>query len=78
MPKPRTKKTRIPRERMTKEKINFVISYKNYENLARFMNDRAKVLGRKRTGIPAKQQRRISREIKRARILGLLPFSSRV
>ena len=78
MPKPRTKKTRIPRERMTKEKINFVISYKNYESLARFMNDRAKVLGRKRTGIPAKQQRRISREIKRARILGLLPFSSRV
>jgi len=78
MAKPKLRKPRVIREKITPEKINFVISYKNYEKLARLMNDRAKILGRKRTGIPAKAQRKISREIKRARHLGLLPFSSRV
>jgi small subunit ribosomal protein S18 len=78
MAKARVKKTKIARDRVIPEKINFEISYKNYEKLARFMNDRAKIWGRKRTVIAAKQQRKIAREIKRARHLGLLPFSSRV
>jgi small subunit ribosomal protein S18 len=84
MAKAKTRRTqsrvyqRSIREKATPEKINFEISYKNYEGLARFMNDRAKILGRKRTGIAARDQRKLTREIKRARILGLLPFSSRV
>lgn len=53
-----------------------VISYKNSEYLAKFLNDRAKVYDRKRTSFSAKQQRKLSREIKRARHLGLLPFKS--
>ena len=74
------KKRIVTRERrpMVPIRIDFEISYKNYEKLARFMNDRAKVSGRKRTGLSAKQQKLLTREIKRARILGLLPFSSRV
>ena len=59
-------------------KLDFEISYKNYEKLARFMNDRAKIYGRKRTGLSAKEQKQITREVKRARLLGLLPYTSQV
>lgn len=59
-------------------KVDFEITYKNYEKLARFMNDRAKVQGRKRTGLTAKKQKKITQAVKRARHLGLLPFKSHV
>lgn len=48
--------------------------YKDVETLARFMSDRAKVLGKDRTGICSKHQRRLSQAIKRARHLALLPY----
>lgn len=48
--------------------------YKDSDTLAKYMSDRAKVLGKARTGICAKHQRRISVAVKRARHLGLLPF----
>jgi len=48
--------------------------YKDVEVLARYMSDRAKVLGKARTGICSKHQRKISISIKRARHLALLPF----
>ncbi|OGM04226.1 30S ribosomal protein S18 [Candidatus Woesebacteria bacterium RIFCSPHIGHO2_12_FULL_42_9] len=50
--------------------------YKAYEELKRFVTDRAKIIGRKRSGVCAKHQRRLSLAIKRARFLGLLPFTS--
>ncbi|MBI4059338.1 30S ribosomal protein S18 [Candidatus Microgenomates bacterium] len=43
--------------------------------LERFLTDRGKIIGRKRTDICAKHQRLLSREIKRARFLALLPFT---
>ncbi|KKT33092.1 30S ribosomal protein S18 [Candidatus Woesebacteria bacterium RIFOXYB1_FULL_42_36] len=52
--------------------------YKDAESLANYMSDRAKVLGKARTGICAKHQRRISVAIKRARHLGLLPYTPRI
>ena len=55
-----------------------VIDYKNYEELGRFLSDRAKVYGRKRTGLTAKQQRRLATSVKHARHLGLLPYSQAV
>lgn len=58
--------------------VDFEISYKNYEQLARFLNDRARIIGRSRSGLTPKQQRRLTREIKRARHLGLLPFKARI
>lgn len=48
--------------------------YKDSAALSSYMNDRAKVLGKSRTGICAKHQRRVSINIKRARHLALLPF----
>jgi len=50
-------------------------SYRNYEELSKFISDRAKIYGRKRTGLNAKQQRRLTVALKHARHLGLLPFS---
>ena len=49
--------------------------YKNYDALGKYVSDRAKLLGKDRTGLCAKHQRRISTEIKRARHLALLPFT---
>jgi len=50
-------------------------SYKDSESLSQFMNDRAKIIGKDLTGVCSKHQRALSREIKRARHLGLLPFA---
>lgn len=49
-------------------------TYKKWEVLSHFISDRGKILPRTRTGIDARTQRRLSREIKRARHLALLPF----
>ena len=48
--------------------------YKDVATLQKYMSDRAKVLGKDRTGLCAKHQRRLTVAIKRARHLGLLPF----
>ncbi len=49
-------------------------SYKNYEELRRFLSERGKIIGRRQTGVCAKHQRLLAREIKRARQLALLPY----
>lgn len=46
--------------------------YKDFETLGRFVNDRGRIAGRKRSGLCAKHQRRLAAAIKRARHLGLL------
>lgn len=54
-----------------------VSTYKNWEELSKFVSDRGKILPRSRTGICAKHQRGLARSIKRARHLALLPFAVR-
>ncbi len=49
--------------------------YKDIETLKRYVSERAKILGKDRTGVCGKHQRKISKEVKRARVLGLLPFT---
>ena len=49
-------------------------SYKDYQELARFISERGKIVGRRQTGVCPKHQRMLAREIKRARQLGLLPY----
>jgi small subunit ribosomal protein S18 len=48
--------------------------YKDVDMLQKYVSDRAKILGKDRTGICSKHQRMMSTAIKRARHLGLLPF----
>ncbi len=53
------------------------LDYKKVEALQRFISDRGKLLPRRITGTCAKHQRALTTEIKRARILALLPFMTR-
>jgi len=48
--------------------------YKNFAELKRFTSERGRILGRARTGICAKHQRRVDQQIKRSRFLAYLPF----
>lgn len=50
--------------------------YKDVNTLKKYMSDRAKIMPKTRTGLCSKHQRRVAIEIKRARSLGLLPFTS--
>lgn len=77
----RAKKKRRPRERRVDVPCVFCEgdkepTYKDYETLSKFLTDRAKIVGSKRTGLCTKHQRRLTVEIERARHLGLLPFAS--
>ena len=49
--------------------------YKDVKGLQRYLDDRGKIIHAARSGLSARQQRRIAREIKRARHLALLPFT---
>ncbi len=49
--------------------------YKNYTELGKYLSDRGKIIGKDRSGVCSKHQRAVSTAIKRARHLGLLPFS---
>lgn len=51
-----------------------VIDYKNTDVLRRFVSSFGKIVPRKRSGVCAAHQRKVAGEIKRARIIGLLPF----
>ena len=50
------------------------IDFKDIRLLSRFITDRGRILPRKITGLSCKQQRMITRAIKRARQISLLPF----
>lgn len=51
------------------------INYKDIDTLRRYVNERGKILPRRVTGACAKHQRHIAEQVKRARIIGLLPFT---
>ncbi len=53
------------------------IDYKDTELLRKFINPHGRILGRKHTGVCAKNQRKLAQAIKRARFMGLLPYVSR-
>ena len=57
-------------------KENRLPDYKEYLELGKYMTDRAKIMPKTRTGLCAKHQRRVAKQIKRARHLGLLPFTT--
>ncbi|OGD84356.1 30S ribosomal protein S18 [Candidatus Curtissbacteria bacterium RBG_13_40_7] len=53
---------------------NTIVDYKDTVLLRKYLSERGKILGRARTGVCAKHQRQLTRNIKRARIMALLPF----
>lgn len=50
------------------------IDYKEIDLLRKFINDQGKILPRRFTGLNSKEQKQITKSIKRARILALMPF----
>ena len=54
--------------------MNQKIDYKDIKLLRLFITDQGKILPRRATGVTVQQQRKLSKAIKRARILSLLPF----
>jgi small subunit ribosomal protein S18 len=55
-------------------KFNLKPSYKDIENLKKFLTPRLKIMSRQYSGLSAKTQRELSKQIKYARFLALLPF----
>lgn len=54
----------------------FEIDYKNADVLRRFISLEGKILPGRRSGLTAKNQRKTTKAIKKARSAGLLPFKS--
>ena len=50
------------------------VDYKDVETIKRFLNEQGKLLPRRVTGVSAKFQRGLTRAVKRARHLALIPF----
>lgn len=54
---------------------SLVIDYKNPQLLRAFLTDRGKIVPARISGLTAKQQRQITKAVKRARMLALLPYT---
>ena len=50
------------------------VTYKDTKILSNFINDQGKIIHRRISGLSSKQQKRVAKLIKRARIASLLPF----
>ena len=53
-----------------------VLDYKDVERVRRYVGDRGKMEARRKVGTCAKHQRVVSRAVKRARYMALLPYTS--
>ncbi len=54
---------------------DFVLDYKNPDQLKKFINEKGKILPRRATGACAKHQRDITIAVKRCRHIAMLPYS---
>lgn len=52
------------------------INYKDAATLRKFVTEKGKIIPRRQTGVCSKHQRKLALEIKRARIVALLPFKA--
>ena len=52
------------------------VDFKSVDELRRLMTPNGKIYSRKRLGLSAREQRMVAQAIKRARYMGLLPFTS--
>ena len=58
-----------------KEAVDFdLLTYKDTKILSEFLSDQGKILPRRLTGLSSKQQKKVTKLIKTARIAALLPF----
>ncbi|MGD1712262.1 30S ribosomal protein S18 [Hydrocoleum sp. CS-953] len=62
------------RKRVSPIKPGEPIDYKDVELLKKYVTERGKILPRRITGLTSKQQRDLTKSIKRARLVALLPY----
>ena len=60
--------------RFCADNVQFV-DYKDVNTIRNYITDRGKIIPRRITGTCARHQRQLTRAIKKARILALLPFT---
>jgi len=77
----RKKQVKKPKRRFFKKRVCMFctekieeIDYKDVARLSRFITERGKMSSRRGSGVCARHQRKLAREIKRARCIALLPF----
>lgn len=56
---------------------DYVLDYKNADQMKKFVNEKGKILPRRATGACAKHQRDITQAVKRARHIAILPFTNK-
>ena len=56
------------------DEILETLDYKNTSILMTFISDQGKILPRRTTNLTSKQQKKVQKLIKRARVASLLPF----
>ena len=62
-------------ENNSSESINFdSLTYKDIKVLTNYISEQGKILPRRITGLSSKQQKKVTKLIKTARIAALLPF----
>ena len=54
------------------------LDYKEPEVLKGFITERGKISSREYTGVCTRHQRQLAKEVKRARLLALLPFVNKI
>lgn len=54
------------------------VDYKDISTLKKFITDTGKIVGQVKTALPAKVQKEVTKAIKRARYMALLPYSVKV
>lgn len=69
------RKSRIKLPTIKKKGQIVHFDYKDPRSLMRFIGDNGSIAGRERTGLTHKEQKKLAREVKRARHLALLPFT---
>ena len=80
--KPSRPKKRFPDAGRRRKRCPFTaagvkeIDYKDNDTLIRFITERGKILPRRITGVSARHQKLLTKAIKRARYMALLPFVS--
>jgi small subunit ribosomal protein S18 len=67
----------IYRRKVSPIKVGESIDYKDVELLSNFLTEQGKILPKRLTGLTNKQQNKVTKAIKRARMLSLLPFFNR-
>lgn len=74
---PKSKNTRLFKKRYCYICLHKIkeVDYKNEALLKRFISSYAKIVPKRRSGSCSKHQRQLARAIKRARVMGILPYT---